>query len=224
MSSLPVTYKSTPRVVSLVPEILWSAGALFASSLALMVSGAVVLLMMCLFRLADLSQKWDGDVISQSLLLRERTAGTSHRELWSDPDEDMPRLSDTFVLSLNEQFLAAAVGTFARAHRPEAAAGKARPCQLTPMEGAACRRVSLDCIGLIIPCGEVHPGMFRRVPTRKEFEQTAARGRLHNEPNAVTPTDSELDQAQSPVDPGNLCGEDNIAHHAEFVDFGKLSP
>ena len=66
MSSLPVTYKSTPRVVSLVPEILWSAGALFASSLALMVSGAVVLLMMCLFRLADLSQKWDGDAVGQS--------------------------------------------------------------------------------------------------------------------------------------------------------------
>jgi len=115
VSSLRVTYRSAPRVVSIVPEIVWSAGALFASLLALIVSGAVVLLMMCLFRLADLSQKWDGDVIGQSLLLRERTAKTTHRDFWSDPDEDMSRSSDTFVLSLNEQFLTAAVE-----HRPKA--------------------------------------------------------------------------------------------------------
>jgi hypothetical protein len=36
--------------------------------------------------------------------------------------------------------------------------------------------------------------MLKRVPTRQEFEQMAARGRLHKEDNTVIPTDSELDE------------------------------
>jgi hypothetical protein len=72
---------------------------LFATSIAFIVSGAVVLLIMCLFRLADLSHEWDGDVIGQSLLLRERMADTRFSEPWSKHDNDMPPLSDTFVLS-----------------------------------------------------------------------------------------------------------------------------
>ena len=48
--------------------------------------------------------------------------------------------------------------------------------------------------------------MLKRVPTRQEFEQMAARGRLHKEDNTVIPTDSELDEAQSPVDLGRLYG------------------
>ena len=99
MNSLTITYKTRPRVASLLLEIFWSAGALFATSIAFIVSGAVVLLIMCLFRLADLSQEWDGDVIGQSLLLRERMADTRYREPWSKQDNDMPRLSDAFVLS-----------------------------------------------------------------------------------------------------------------------------
>ena len=60
--------------------------------------------------------------------------------------------------------------------------------------------------------------MLKRVPTRQEFEQMAARGRLHKEDNTVIPTDSELDEAQSPVDLGRLYGytEDDIAHFYKF--------
>ena len=56
--------------------------------------------------------------------------------------------------------------------------------------------------------------MLKRIPTRKEFEQMAARGRLHKDDNTVIPTDSDLDEAQSPLDLGRLYGysEDDIAH------------
>ena len=56
--------------------------------------------------------------------------------------------------------------------------------------------------------------MLKHIPTRTEFEQMAARGRLHKDDNTVIPTDSELDEAQSPVDLGRLYGysEDDIAH------------
>ena len=58
------------------------------------------------------------------------------------------------------------------------------------------------------------PKMLKSIPTRKEFEQMAARGRLHKDDNTVIPTDSDLDKAQSPVDLGRLYGysEDDIAH------------
>ena len=56
--------------------------------------------------------------------------------------------------------------------------------------------------------------MPKSIPTRKEFERMAARGRLHKDDNTVIPTDSDLDKAQSPVDLGRLYGysEDDIAH------------
>jgi hypothetical protein len=56
--------------------------------------------------------------------------------------------------------------------------------------------------------------MLKCIPTRKEFERMAARGRLHTDDDAVIPTDSELDEAQSPVELGRLYGysEDDIAH------------
>jgi hypothetical protein len=72
---------------------------------------------------------------------------------------------------------------------------------------------------LVNSSGEVHNAkMSKRVPTRKEFEQMAARGRLHKEDNTVIPIDSELDEAQSPVDLGPLYGysEDDIAHFYKF--------
>ena len=58
------------------------------------------------------------------------------------------------------------------------------------------------------------PRILKSIPTRKEFEQMAARGRLHKGDNTVIPTDSDLDKAQSPVDLGRLYGysEDDIAH------------
>jgi hypothetical protein len=54
--SFSVAHKNTLTWMGIVSSILWRAGALFAVSLALIVSGAVVLLMMCLLRLADLSE------------------------------------------------------------------------------------------------------------------------------------------------------------------------
>jgi hypothetical protein len=60
--------------------------------------------------------------------------------------------------------------------------------------------------------------MWKRVPTRKEFEEMAARGRLHKEDNTVIPSDCDLDDAQSPIDLGRLYGftEDDIAHFYNF--------
>jgi hypothetical protein len=59
--------------------------------------------------------------------------------------------------------------------------------------------------------------MPKGVPSRKEFEEMAARGRLHksSERDSVIPSDFELDKAQSPLDLGRLYGytEDDIAHY-----------
>jgi len=59
--------------------------------------------------------------------------------------------------------------------------------------------------------------MQTRVPTRKEFEEMAARGRLHRDDSFI-PSDSDLDNAQSPVELGRLYGfsEDDIAHFYIF--------
>ena len=56
--------------------------------------------------------------------------------------------------------------------------------------------------------------MSKRIPTRKEFEEMAARGRLHKKDNTVIPSDSDLEDAQSPIELGRLYGytEDDIAH------------
>jgi hypothetical protein len=56
--------------------------------------------------------------------------------------------------------------------------------------------------------------IMKHIPTRKEFEQMAVRGRLHKQDNSVIPSDSELDEAQTPVELGRLYGytEDDIAH------------
>jgi hypothetical protein len=74
VDSLQVVFKNTLRSTALFSNVLWSACALFALSLALALSGMVVLVMMCLFMLADPSEKWDGDTVGQLLLLRERDA------------------------------------------------------------------------------------------------------------------------------------------------------
>ena len=62
--------------------------------------------------------------------------------------------------------------------------------------------------------------MSKRVPSRKEFEEMAARGRLHDysERDTVIPSDPDLDKAQSPLDLGRLYGytEDDIACFYNF--------
>ena len=59
--------------------------------------------------------------------------------------------------------------------------------------------------------------MQTRVPTRKEFEGMAARGRLHRDDSFI-PSDSDLDYAQSPLELGRLYGftEDDIARFYIF--------
>jgi hypothetical protein len=47
--------KNTLEWTSTVSKVLWSVGVLFAVSLSFIVSGAAVLVMMCLLRLVDLS-------------------------------------------------------------------------------------------------------------------------------------------------------------------------
>jgi hypothetical protein len=47
--------KDTLEWTSTVSNVLWSVGVLFAVSLSFIVSGAAVLVMMCLLRLVDLS-------------------------------------------------------------------------------------------------------------------------------------------------------------------------
>jgi hypothetical protein len=47
--------KNTLEWTSTVSNVLWSVGVLFAVSLSFIVSGAAVLVMMCLLRLVDLS-------------------------------------------------------------------------------------------------------------------------------------------------------------------------
>jgi hypothetical protein len=59
--------------------------------------------------------------------------------------------------------------------------------------------------------------MSKGVPSRKEFEEMALRGRLHEwlERISVIPSDSELETAQSPLDLGRLYGysEEDIAYY-----------
>jgi hypothetical protein len=52
---LAVAPKDTLEWTATVSRILWSIGVLFAVSLSFLVSGAAVLVMMCLLRLVDLS-------------------------------------------------------------------------------------------------------------------------------------------------------------------------
>jgi hypothetical protein len=47
--------KNTLEWTSTVSNVMWSLGILFAVSLSFIVSGATVLVMMCLLRLVDLS-------------------------------------------------------------------------------------------------------------------------------------------------------------------------
>jgi hypothetical protein len=100
-TSFPVAPKNTLAWTATVPSVLWRAGALFAVSLALIVSGAVVLVMMCLLRLVDLSEKWDGDAFGQLFPLRGGMAQTMNREFRPDPDVDLRRVPDAFFHDTN---------------------------------------------------------------------------------------------------------------------------
>jgi hypothetical protein len=110
-NSLAVACKKSRIWTAGVSSVLWSAGALFAISFALIVSGTVVVLMMCLLRLADLSEKWDGDAMGQLLLLRGQMAQTMNREFGQDSDAELLRLSDEHLHDLNRNAIRARLTT-----------------------------------------------------------------------------------------------------------------
>jgi hypothetical protein len=91
--------QSVFRLWTVLLSLLWCAGGLFAVSLALIVSGATTLVMVCLLMLANLSTNWDGDAFDRTLLLRGETAQTMNREFFSDPK--LRRMPDMFLHSSN---------------------------------------------------------------------------------------------------------------------------
>jgi len=70
------------RSLGMLSSILWRAGTLFAVLLTLFVSGATVLVMMCLLMLADLSEHWRGDAFGQILLQRVGIGQAVKGEFW----------------------------------------------------------------------------------------------------------------------------------------------
>ena len=70
--------KPSMAVVRSLWITLWGAGALFAVSLAVLVSGATVLVMICLLMLADLTDNFRGDALGQALIRRAGIGQTIH--------------------------------------------------------------------------------------------------------------------------------------------------
>ena len=83
--------KNTLAWTTIPSAILWRIGGLFAVSLALIVSGAVVVVMICLLRLIDLSDKLDGNAFGQVLLFRGGIAQTMNGKSRPDPDVNLRR-------------------------------------------------------------------------------------------------------------------------------------
>ena len=69
---------------SMLSSILWHTGAVFAVSLALLVSGVTVLVMICLLMLADLTDNFRGDALGQALIHRAGIGQTIHGPKLSD--------------------------------------------------------------------------------------------------------------------------------------------
>ena len=69
---------------SMLSSILWHTGAVFAVSLALLVSGVTVLVMICLLMLADLTDNFRGDALGLALLHRSGIGQTIHGRQLSD--------------------------------------------------------------------------------------------------------------------------------------------
>ena len=81
--------------MSMLSGIFWRAGALFAVSLVLIASGAMVLVMICLLMLADLSENWGEEAFGQVLLLRGGIAQTMNKEFGLNPNLDLRRKPNT---------------------------------------------------------------------------------------------------------------------------------
>src|SRR5215472_13479605 len=63
-----------------VRNTLWGIGTLFAVSLALLVSGATVVVMVCLLMLVDLTDNFRGDALGEALLRQAGIGQTNKSE------------------------------------------------------------------------------------------------------------------------------------------------
>jgi hypothetical protein len=82
-----------------VRNTLWGIGTLFAVSLALLVSGATVVVMVCLLMLADLTDNFRGDAIGQALLHRAGIGQTNGSEFGPDSTANLRRMPLTLLRS-----------------------------------------------------------------------------------------------------------------------------
>ena len=69
------------RCFGVLSSTLWGAGALFAVLLALIVSGATIIVLMCLLMLADLTENRPKDAFARLLFHRQGMGMNS--EFWS---------------------------------------------------------------------------------------------------------------------------------------------
>jgi hypothetical protein len=77
------------RIVGTLSSIFWRAGALFAILLALFVSGATVLVLICLLMLANLTENWPGDAFGQVLVQRAVIGQAVKPEFWPDANANL---------------------------------------------------------------------------------------------------------------------------------------
>ena len=75
-------------------RILWRSDALFAVFLAVLVSAATIIAMMCLLMLADLMENWLGDAFGQIVLQRAGIGQTNKSEFMSDRNINLRRFPD----------------------------------------------------------------------------------------------------------------------------------
>jgi hypothetical protein len=86
-----VTYSGKPSMAvvrnlrtPILLRILWRSDALFAVFLTLLVSGATIIVMMCLLMLADLTENLRGGAFGQMVLQRAEIGQANKSEFMSD--------------------------------------------------------------------------------------------------------------------------------------------
>jgi hypothetical protein len=83
----------------MLSSILWRTGAVFAVSLALLVSGVTVLVLTCLLMLVDLADNLRGDAFGEALLYRAGIGQTNDSEFGPDSIAVRRRMPPTLLRS-----------------------------------------------------------------------------------------------------------------------------
>ena len=78
----------------IVLRIFWRSDALFAVFLALLVSGATIIAMMCLLMRADLTENWREVAFGQIVLQRAEIGQTNKSEFMSDWNVNLRQFPD----------------------------------------------------------------------------------------------------------------------------------